>query len=223
MLEKLQKLNPKLSLFSVASEKFRPYGRVLQGFAFEEIHDYMEKISQIPAEGNVYHASIAEMEKTELYTQLSETLYGQMPIQIGYCNGNNHSLNGLEYHKGNEINYASTDLVLLLGHIWQIEKNHFHSKNIIGFYLPKGTAIEVYTTTLHFAPCKITDSGFKCLVVLPAGTNTPLIENQKQFTEEDELLFMRNKWLIAHPQADRLVKNGAYVGIEGENYTLIYK
>lgn len=143
-----------------------------------------------------------------------------MPIQIGYCNGNNSSLNGLEYHKGSEINYAITDLVLLLAHIWEIKNNQLNSENVVGFYLPVGTAIEVFSTTLHFAPCRVSDSGFKCLVVLPVGTNLALDEKPEIITEEDKLLFMRNKWLIAHPEAERLVKNGAYIGIRGKNLCL---
>ena len=38
-----------------------------------------------------------------------------MPIQIGYCNGNNNKLNGLEYHRDSEINIAVTDMVLMIG------------------------------------------------------------------------------------------------------------
>ena len=43
--------------------------------------------------------------------------FGEMEIQIGYCNGHNSMLNALEYHKSSEINVAATDAVLLLGSI----------------------------------------------------------------------------------------------------------
>ena len=46
-----------------------------------------------------------------------------MPIQIGYCNGPNSTLNGLEYHKSSEINIAITDMVLLLGKVQEVENN----------------------------------------------------------------------------------------------------
>ena len=33
---------------------------------------------------------------------------------------------------------------------------------------------------------------------------------------EDKLLWARNKWLLAHPEADEAAQ-GAYVGLKGEN------
>ena len=83
------------------------------------------------------------------------------------------------------------------------------------FLVPAGTVIEVYATTLHYAPCNVAESGFKVVVVLPKGTNTDKPEIQVLNTE-DAWITARNKWLLAHPDADE-AKQGAYVGITGEN------
>jgi hypothetical protein len=222
MLEKLQKINSEIKIESVFNDSFKTYGKLINGFPFEQIVDYMENVSEIPVNGNVYIASVPEMEDKPLQDILSKSFFGEMPIQIGFCNGTNSSLNGLEYHKGSEINYAVTDMVLLLGNIWQIENNNFDSNDVKAFYVPKGTALEMYATTLHFAPCKTTDQGFKCVVILPEGTNLPLKEKIAKTTPEDELLFMSNKWLIVHQDAQKLIESGAYFGIKGNNIAVKY-
>ena len=81
---------------------------------------------------------------------------------------------------------------------------------------PAGTTIEVYATTLHYAPCNVAASGFKCVVVLPKGTNTDITLEEKH-TPEDDLLFARNKWLLSHPDANIA---GSVAGIKGENLSV---
>ena len=88
----------------------------------------------------------------------------------------------------------------------------------MGSSVPACTAIEVYATTLHYAPCNVNEDGFKCVVVLPRDTNLPL-ENSIEKTGEDALLFARNKWLIGHKDTD-LVEQGAFIGLVGENIHL---
>ena len=47
--------------------------------------------------------------------EIEKIFYGELPIQIGYCNGHNELLNAVEYHRSSEINLAATDAVLILG------------------------------------------------------------------------------------------------------------
>lgn len=110
-----------------------------------------------------------------------------------------------------------TPLVLILGHIWDIENGEIDSSSFKAFYLPAGTAVEVYATTLHFCPCEVEKSGFGCVVGLPLGTNTPL-EN----TTEDSLLFRKNKLIIAHCDNTPLIEKGVVSGITGENFEIKY-
>lgn len=232
ILKRLNSVND-IPITSVFSEDFEQYGKVLNGFDFSPLTEYMENHTDIPENGNIYVASIPEMENFQIFTELSETVYGGMEIQIGYCNGRNSTFNGFEYHKGSEINVAVTDFLLVLGHVWEIEKNHYDNKNARVFFVPKGCAIEMYQTTLHLSPCKVCDEGFKGIVVLPRGTNTPLSEQAKSERDkivakcgeencEERLLLQKNKWVIAHPEREPLVKQGAFKGIIGENKELKY-
>ncbi|MFD1068073.1 DUF4867 family protein [Oceanobacillus locisalsi] len=219
LLEKLQENNPNQTIHPITAEAFEKYGRVLSGFDWGDWQKTMEGID-IPQDGNRYVASEASLENASLKTEMEETLYGGMEIQAGYCNGPNSQLNGLEYHKSSEINIAVTDLMLILGHTGDIRDNNYNAENVDIFFLPEGTMIEIYQTTLHFAPCKVHEEGFKCIVVLPKGTNEPISFEKPVITEEDELLFMKNKWLLAHPERIPLISKGAHPGIIGENMKL---
>lgn len=212
----MKDLNKHIPFYHIEDSKFKHYGKVINEYDFNELETYMNSLT-IPQDQNVYVASVTEMENTIIKNQLQEAFYGEMSIQIGYCNGPNSTLNGLEYHKSSEINIAITDMVLLLGKVQEVENNVFHSNDVIAFFVPKGTAVELYSTTLHFAPCKVNNEGFKTIVILPKGTNDPLSTNIQKRTKEDELLFMKNKWLIAHPEREQLINKGAHPGIKGEN------
>ncbi|WP_164215309.1 DUF4867 family protein [Virgibacillus sp. YIM 98842] len=218
MIEELKAHNPLLTVMDVREDAFKIYGKVLEDFPFSKVNELMENID-IPKEGNVYVATEQILEDEDLKSFIEKRYYGGMDIQVGYCNGKNSNLNGVEYHKGSEINVAITDFVLLLGHVNDIQEGSFSVKDVKGFYVPAGTAIEIYQTTLHLSPCKTSDKGFKCVVVLPRGTNDPISDEEKEF---DERLFMKNKWLLAHPENERFRAAGAYVGIKGENITVRY-
>lgn len=222
MLEVLKNLN-KIPIYSVNDTKFNLYGRIVNGYDYSELNLFMEKKSIMPIEGNVYFPSIGEMENTKIYKQLKNNFYGGMDIEIGYCNGMNSTLNGLEFHKGSEINFAVTDFVLILGHSWDIKENKYNVNNVEVFYVKKGEAIEMYDTTLHLSPCKVSDEGFKGVVILPRGTNTELEEKLEVVEDRDRLLLMKNKWVIAHPERKPLIDKGAFPGIIGENLEILYK
>ena len=110
----------------------------------------------------VYVASVKELEDLKIAEELADGVYGQMPIQIGYCNGHNRKLNALEYHRDSEINIAVSDMVLLLAKEEEVEDDYTldTSKGKKHFFVPAGTMIEVYATTLHYAPCQTSDKRF---------------------------------------------------------------
>ncbi len=222
MLNRLNEVND-VKVYSVSDSEFASYGRIINGYDFSELAAYMELHTEIPEVGNIYHPSIAEMEKTAVCADVQRTLYGDLPIQVGYCNGRNTTYNGFEFHKGSEINIAVTDFMLVLGHRWEIDENNcFYVGNEKVFFVPKGTAIEMYQTTLHLSPCRTCDEGFKDIVILPRGTNTPLNEKERNADPESALLLQRNKWVIAHKDREPLVKQGAFTGLIGENKKLKY-
>lgn len=222
MLEILNAVNdvPVLSVFDPA---FAPYGRVIEGCDFSRTDEYMLKKTEIPESGNIYVPSVPELEESELKSDIENTLYGSMPVQIGFCNGRNTTYNGFEYHKCSEINYAVTPFMLVLGHVWDIRDNTYDIRSAQVFFVPAGTAIEMYQTTLHLSPCRVCDEGFKDIVILSRGTNTPLEYKKTNADPESVLLLQRNKWVIAHPEREPLIKQGAHPGVIGENKELFYK
>lgn len=221
MLEHLNQVND-VKILSVFDEEFKTYGNIVTGYDFSEIVAYMEKETPIPESGNMYVASVPEMEAIPVVNEIQEIFYGSMPIQVGFCNGRNSTYNGFEYHKGSEINIAVTDFMLVLGHTWLIKDNTYRVEDAQVFFVPKGTAIEMFQTTLHLSPCKISDEGFKGVVILPRGTNTPLDKKPENATGEERLLLQRNKWVISHPEREPLMKQGAFPGLLGENKELHY-
>ncbi len=221
-MNKIRENNPHIEMYSVFTKEFSKYGKVIEGIDFMPFVTYLEKKTNIPEQGNIYVASDREMEELPLAKVIEQTLYGGLAIEVGYCNGNNSLLNAQEYHKCSEINIGATDLVLLLSQVTDIKEGKLKTEAIKGFYVPKGVAIELFSTTMHFAPCKLSDEGFKCLVILTKGTNEPIDFEKISYIEEDALLFMKNKWLIAHEDSIPAKERGAYVGIEGENIRVYY-
>jgi hypothetical protein len=206
-----------LSMKPVTDPAFRTYGKVVTGYDAGEL---LEKMKETPLpEDVVYVPSVAEFEELAVSKEMEKKLYGQLPIQVGYCNGHNKKLNAVEYHRNSEINIAVTDLVLILGRQQDITPDYIYdSGKMEAFLVPAGTVIEVYATTLHYAPCHVEKGGFRCVVILPKDTNTELELAGEAVNEEDRLLFARNKWLIGHKEGG--LPEQAYIGISGENLSI---
>ena len=102
-----------MEIKQLTDASFGKYGRVLTEFPFEKILKEMEH-TPLP-EDVIYVASVEELEALPEAEAVSQKGFGGLPIQIGYCNGDNYSLNAVEYHRSSEIDIAVTDLILLLG------------------------------------------------------------------------------------------------------------
>jgi len=204
----------KLKIHSILDNKFKNYGRIIYDFECSTLIEKVENIAQV--DSVVYVPSVQDLEDSDSIDAMQNSLFDGMPIQIGYCYGNNYKLNALEYHRNSEINIAVTAFILLLGLKWDLEDDFtYDTKNIEAFLIPKGTIVEIYATTLHYAPCNFNDTGFISIVILPKGTNTKLETNIIN-TSEDRLQFAKNKWLIAHAESG-LDKEGAFIGLKGDN------
>jgi hypothetical protein len=208
-----------MDMEKVDDEAFRPYGRVMD----LDVQAFVRAIAAHPAapQGQtVYEPSVAEFEALPLFQELQAKVYGGLPIEFGHCSGFNEKLNAVEYHRSSEIDIAATDLVLMVGRQQDIDYKAYtyDTSRIKCFFVPAGTAVELYATTLHFAPCGINGSEFRCGVVLPQGTNAAL-KTAAGSEGEARLLFAVNKWLIAHADSG-LGKDGAWLGLKGENITL---
>ena len=204
-----------MKIYNVTDPEFKPYGQILHGYDIACLVKAMENIP-MPESGTAYEPSIPALEATCIYGALQNNAYGGMPVQLGMCWGYNTKLNCLEYHRDSEVNVGSEDFILLSGQQDEIVDGKLDTAKVKAFRVPAGVAVEVYATTLHYAPCHVDAAkGFRVAVVLPRGTNTdkPAIENMNA---EDAWLRARNKWLLAHPESSEAAQ-GAYVGLTGEN------
>ncbi|NSK14887.1 DUF4867 family protein [Dorea phocaeensis] len=201
----------------LTKESIREYGRIIQGDCFGPLFEKMQCI-EYPAEGIEYVMSSKALEEETIKQKVEETIYGGMPVQIGYCIGKNKSLNALEYHRSPEINIAVDDMILLLGRLQDVEMDFsYDTSRLEAFYVPAGTAVELYATTLHYVPCAAKGDTFRSIVVLPKDTNQTLaFEVERE--GENQLLMAQNKWLIAHEEAGI---EGAFCGLQGENITFL--
>lgn len=205
-----------MKIQNITDASFGVYGKVLTGYDFSELLEVMRHMP-CPADDVIYVPGADELERLPAARELKERAYGGLPIQAGYCNGNNKKLNAVEYHRSSEIDIAQTDLILLLGRQQDIEADFtYDTAKIEAFYMPAGTAVELYATTLHYAPCTAGGDGFRCAIILPAGTNLEL-DFALPAEGEDRLITAKNKWLIAHEEAKIA---GAFCGLKGENITV---
>lgn len=212
-------MSSNIKIHNVTDPEFRRYGRAVTGYGLSELLEALRS-TPLPTDGTVYVPSDKNLENTPAFAQLRDAGFGGLPIEIGYCNGVNHALNALEYHRSSEFNVAVDDMILLLGSLQDVDPKDFSydTSRVEAFLVPAGTMVEMYATTLHFAPCSVNGKGFRNAVILPLGTNEALKAAPRKEGEE-KLLFAENKWMIAHEDSG-LQKDGAFVGLKGENITL---
>ena len=210
-----------MEIKNIFDREFASYGQIHQGYHLEGLLSAMESIP-LPEQGTDYRPSMPELETADCFRELEDRAFGGMPIQVGMCWGHNTRLNCLEYHRSSEFNLGTVPFVLLLAHQWEVVDGVLDTDKVAAFYVPAGTLVEVYATSLHYAPCHVdATEGFRVAVVLPRGTNTEKPE-LTDLPGESRRLWARNKWLLAHPDTTE-AREGAQVGLRGENTDIAEK
>lgn len=210
-----------MKIYSIYDKEFREYGKVIKGIDCKELINAMNNI-EMPSSGVCYQPGIGSLEACNVYDDFFSSVFGGMPVQLGMCWGYNTKLNCLEYHRDSEFNLGVNEFILLLAKQSDIDNFMLDTSTVKAFKVPAGVLIEVFATTLHYAPCHTNPlEGFRVLVALPKGTNTekPLL---KGLCNEEKYLTARNKWLLPHPDSDE-AKNGAVVGLTGVNIDIIHE
>ncbi len=206
-----------MEIKSVKDPSFRAYGKVVENVDFTELCERLLKNVEV-TDAVAYEPSVEALEAVSNFEDIKTKLFGGLPMEIGYCAGHNHLLNGLEYHYSSEINVAATDAILILGKRQDITDDLTYDTALTEiFFVPAGTAVELYATTLHYAPCGADGvEGFNVGVILPAGTNWALDEAEKG---QSPMLAAKNKWLLMHPEGNP--DPGAHIGLIGENVSVL--
>ena len=215
MLARLKELNPTLALYDVTDPVFARYGRIVEMDTAEILRtaDAMER----PKGSVAYLPSVEAFEALPIHKEITERIFGTLETQTGYCHGTNSVLNATEWHHSSELNIAITPIILILGKRADFHNGVMNSSDMKAFFLPRGVAVEVYGDSTHYCAIQVSDEGFGAVVALPKGTNTPL-----SAPVSDPLMTAKNKWIVTHPDAKKLVDKGIVVGISGENYTVKY-
>ncbi len=205
-----------MTILPISDPAFASYGKILEGYDTQELLRTLEAATPLP-QGVEYVPSQPELEALPLMSLLASNAYGGMPIQMGWCNGHNTKLNCLEYHRDSELNCGTEDFILLLARMDDIAPDGTLDTGLVkAFRVPAGVLVEVYATTLHYAPCSAAKgAGFRVLVALPKGTNGPRPDIQV-LNREDSMLWACNKWLLAHPESSEAAQ-GAPAVLRGEN------
>ena len=205
-----------MKIYSVFDPEFHAYGQIVDGME-DTIAALLEALAKTPqGEAVAYVPEEPLLQNLPEMQVIADHCYGGMPVQLGWCNGHNTKLNCLEYHRDSEFNLGTEDFVLLLARQEEIENDVLDTAKVKAFRVPAGVLVEVYATTLHYAPCHLDENkGFRVMVALPMGTNTEKPVMQAQ-TNEDRRLWAKNKWLLAHPESNE-AKTGAHIGLTGKN------
>ena len=220
-LESLREKNS-IAVRSVTDPAFARFGRVVDDLDCSGIRKRLTEGSPLPGapEETIYEPSAAVLENGPEKALLEQRIYGGMEIQMGYCNGRNTLLNALEYHKGNEVIVAGDDIVLLLACLSDLRGGRLCADQVEAFFQEAGQAVELYGTTLHYAPCQATSAGFRAAIILPRDTNLAL-PFAPAASGEARTLRAVNKWLLAHDENAELLDDGAFAGIGGENIRIL--
>jgi len=221
IFEEIKKLNSHVEINSIYDDIFKKYGRVLDSRPYEGVCTLLKQNTLI-TENNVYRAFEPTIFDERAF-MAAKNVFGGMKIQIGYCNGMNQTLNGMEYHKSPELIVAATDILLFLATPSDLKDfSTMDSSSAEVFFAPEESAFCLNPEILHLSPSCVHKSGFKSIIILPEGTNLDLDESAERDGEMESLiLFKKNKWMITHRDREPLVSQGVKIGITGINTRLI--
>lgn len=206
-LENIRIKNPQLQIQDVHCASFRTYGNIIDS-DIRVAMDYVKNTICPDTKKGLYQPSVKELESLCDIQELSHKVYGYLDVMCGLVTGSNQVLNGIEYHQGSETIIAVTDFVLVVGHVWDMYNNTYDSSLCECFYVPQGTIVECFSTTLHYTPICVDDDGF-CTICL-------LLKNTGDAVERQGILKKKNKWFIAHKDNKEKVESGDYPGLLGE-------
>ncbi len=172
MLKQIQDLNPDYVIEPISSPKFRTYGEILK-LDVQKAIDYVNSHTY----GNGYLASVSELEALPCIQTLSQHVYGYLKTIAGVVTGTNDVLNGIEYHQCSEVIIAVKDYILAVGHRYDMQGNDYDISKCELFYVPQGTVVECYATTLHYTPIAVSKNGFQTICLLLEGTGDEVARN----------------------------------------------
>ncbi len=221
-LEKLQSLNPQLKIKPVTEPSFKRYGKLYESIDLFEAAQFINGLQMPDAENDIYVKASSSLKDMKIFNHVRFNIFGGVEIDMGYAIGHSKGPFDLcEYHRCNEL-LAVIDqpLVMFFGDQRDIEDNKYDLSLMEAFYVPAGTAVDLYSTTLHGFPYQTSDEGYRMIVTLPHKTN-----DQKDFEtdpsyKQTALLYSMNAFLIGKKNCTRV--KDIYPGLTGHISKIFY-
>lgn len=212
-LEDFRKANPDLNILDASDPSFAEFG-VKYDYPLDEIESVMSKVA-MPVEGSSYLQKIPELEATATIKAIGRDVFAGMPIDAGATIGHSDNFSAFEYHQCSELNIMLDDVLMVLAKRQVLDQKGEINPQEDGklFYVPKGSIIELYNTTLHYAPIQITKAGYKVIVVVLHGTNSPLPEG---FKSDNPRVVKQGKFQVVHPVRKDKIAQGYQVALSGD-------
>lgn len=215
-LKEFQALNPEYKILTLDDPSFNEFGVVYHQYDadFASIETEMDKV-QMPSVGMQYVGSNKGLEAIPAIQAMSNDIFAGMPTQAGQTIGHANSFSAIEFHQCSELNVMMDDVIMVLGRRQNLEKTGSFNPNTEGkiYYMPKGTVVEIYNDTLHYAPIEVTKAGFKVIVILITGTNDELPDN---FVTTNKRVVKKGKFQVVHESRTDKIAAGAVVGVTGK-------
>lgn len=213
-IDEFRKANPQYKILDINDSAFNEYGVVHHRENLKEVFDVMSKF-EIPKEGTQYIASIPELEKCRAIKGIQRDVFAEIPIDAGVTMGHSDTFTAFEYHQCSELNIMLDDVVMVLGKRQTLEEYGSIDPNREAkmFYVPKGTVIELYNDTLHYAPIQVTKAGYKVIVVVIHGTNAVLPKGVKS---DNPRVVKKGKFQVVHETRKDKIAQGYQVALTGK-------
>ncbi|MBC8536102.1 DUF4867 family protein [Feifania hominis] len=221
--QRIQQLNPDLTINHIKSTAFAKYGRVYEEEFDTSVYlDFLAKKVTLPKNTPTsFFPNAKKMTKCPASVDIARYVFGGLNIQVGYSASLNSRVNQLEYHKTSEVSVGLNDHILFLGDPARLFNNRFDTGDLEIFYVPADTLYELYPRVLHSMPCKVSAEGCRNAVInLDTAYHAPSFKGT--YTAESKILILVNTWLIAHRQTPGAAEAGIPLSLDGENIEIRY-
>lgn len=213
-IDEFRAANPQYDILSATDSVFNDYGVIYPDYDLSEINQVMNQV-KTPDEGSKYLISIDSLEKTDTIKQIRNDVFAGMPIEAGATIGHTDDFTAFEYHQSSELNIMLDDVIMVLGKRQTLERQGSIDPNREAkmFYVPKGSVVELFNDTLHYAPIQVAKSGYKVIVVVVKGTNEVLPDS---FKKKNPRVVKQGKFQVVHACRKDKIAQGYQVALIGD-------
>ncbi len=200
----------------VDDPKFEPYGAAYWEIDPTEFVQAMRDAFSGEMGGTpVYEPVVDALQDHPLVAQISETIYGGEPVQVGWVYGNNNSFDYLEYNGVTVTLVTADNVVLFVGDRMLLDETTwtFDAKNARGFYIPANTVVALNPEVMRSAPLRVANAtGQLTAVIVPQGV---ALESASPGAGIDQALVASDRWVFAFEGVE-----GFYTGLTGSRTTI---